>query len=733
MNVLDALGGRSDVVTTADFETFYSSEYGLKKLTTEAYVRDPRFEVTGVGVQIGRGEPVWLEEWDFKKWAKTVNWARCAVVAHHAQFDAFILSELYGIRPGFLACTMGMGRAMHGTGALAELGPLYGLGEKGDVIEKGSLKGKRRAEITQAQWIELGEYCKQDVRLTAGIFYAMRARFPSAELWLNDTTIRMFTEPVFEADQVVLNAALVEEQTKKKAMLERIAALAGPMAPERSPRSKKPAPTPLEIAKKVLGSNEKFAALLLSLGEEPPTKFNDKSETIYAFAKDDPGMQELLESPREEIRQLAEARLSVKSNIDETRVTRLIGIAMRGLVPFYLKFCGAHTHRWSGGDKMNPQNFRRGGSLRAAILAMLRWVLVVVDSGQIEARVSGWFAGEQGLLESFRRNDAKTLVWQSAFDERVRQLGREPSEDEAKTINRDLAAQGIEEGDFYSDEGSRFFMMKISKAETKTERQLSKNMILGLGFSMGWATFATNLLAGMLGSKPVQFTLKEVQKFRIDVDAFEARKYGWGEGVSCGAHVRTMIDNGARLPYDQLLIHCAVADHFTRRYRETYKRIANCWRSCDQVIELMARDPAPGETPDTVRMQFGCLKVVHRGLVKPSGLALRYPQLRKSSGGYSYLGGDSGRERVSLYGGKLFENIVQSLARDIVAEQMLRIRADGHKIGTCTHDEVVAVVPEGRGQEVLAQALAHFRTPPDWCADLPLNAEGGVGRSYGAC
>lgn len=359
--------------------------------------------------------------------------------------------------------------------------------------------------------------------------------------------------------------------------------------------------------------------------------------------------------------------------------------------------------------------------------------LVVVDSGQIEARVAAWFAKESGLLESFRRNDAKTLVYEAAFAERVRELGHEPSKDEAKAIGKALALEGVETGDFYSDEGAKFFLMRISKAETPVERQLSKNMILGLGFGMGWATFATNLLAGMLGSDPVQFTSAHALKFGIDVAEFESRRYGWDEEKTCGDQVRELIANGARLSYDTLLVHCAVAAHFARRYRETNPRIVQCWKACERVIEVMAREPAEGEAPGTVRMEFGCLKVVHRGLVKPSGLTLHYPGLRKAGRGHVYKGGKSGHEWVSVYGGLLFENIVQSLARDIVAEQMLRIRADGHKIGTCTHDEAVAVVDETLGQVVLDQALAHFRKPPDWCSDLPLNAEGGAARSYGAC
>lgn len=357
-----------DTVVHVDFEAHFSADYSLSKLTTEAYVRDQRFEAIGVGVQINHGDPVWLEEWDFREWAKRVDWSRCVVNAHHTQLDAFILSQRYGIHPGLLACTLSMARALHhGALDLGTLGPMYGLGEKGGELE--GTRGKRRSDFTQRQWHEFGAYCRQDVRLAAGLFYAMKKKLPPLELWNIDTTIRMFTEPVLVGNQEILRSALAEEQTKKQAMLERIAKFAEPHAEKRGPRSKKPPPTLMETAKKVLGSSEKFAALLVSLGESPPTKFNDQNQTIYAFAKDDPGMADLLASPREEIRQLAEARLSVKSNIDETRVTRMLAMATRGAMAVYLKYCGAHTNRWSGGDGTNWQNFRRGGQLRASIEA----------------------------------------------------------------------------------------------------------------------------------------------------------------------------------------------------------------------------------------------------------------------------------------------------------------------------------------------------------------------------
>ena len=47
-------------IITIDFETYYSSEYGLKKFTTEEYIRHPQFEVIGVAVQVNDGGPEWF-------------------------------------------------------------------------------------------------------------------------------------------------------------------------------------------------------------------------------------------------------------------------------------------------------------------------------------------------------------------------------------------------------------------------------------------------------------------------------------------------------------------------------------------------------------------------------------------------------------------------------------------------------------------------------------------------
>ena len=85
-----------------------------------------------------------------------------------------------------------------------------------------------------------------------------------------------------------------------------------------------------------------------------------------------------------------------------------------------------------------------------------------------------------------------------------------------------------------------------------------------------------------------------------------------------------------------------------------------------------------------------------------------------------------------MYGGLLVENIVQALARVIVADQALMAHRAGYKVATTTHDEAVLVVGEAKAEQALADLMGWMKTPPAWCADLPLSAEGGCAVSYGS-
>ena len=95
-------------IITIDFETFYDkSSFSLSKMTTEEYVRSPRFEVIGVAVKVNDGETEWASgtHEDIAGWLKSFPWDDSIMVAHNTMFDGFILSEKFGIYPKVYADT----------------------------------------------------------------------------------------------------------------------------------------------------------------------------------------------------------------------------------------------------------------------------------------------------------------------------------------------------------------------------------------------------------------------------------------------------------------------------------------------------------------------------------------------------------------------------------------------------------------------------------------------------
>ena len=78
-------------------------------------------------------------------------------------------------------------------------------------------------------------------------------------------------------------------------------------------------------------------------------------------------------------------------------------------------------------------------------------------------------------------------------------------------------------------------------------------------------------------------------------------------------------------------------------------------------------------------------------------------------------------EKVRAYGGKLTENIVQSIARDILGVIILRAYERGYDIVFHIHDEIVVEAHEG---QTLQAIEAMFSEPIHWCPGLPLKGAG---------
>jgi len=76
-------------VITLDFETYYANDFSLRKLTTEEYIRDKRFQVIGVGVRSGDSDTVWVSGTHAEVLAhlQTYDWENSALLCHNTMFD----------------------------------------------------------------------------------------------------------------------------------------------------------------------------------------------------------------------------------------------------------------------------------------------------------------------------------------------------------------------------------------------------------------------------------------------------------------------------------------------------------------------------------------------------------------------------------------------------------------------------------------------------------------------
>ena len=114
----------------------------------------------------------------------------------------------------------------------------------------------------------------------------------------------------------------------------------------------------------------------------------------------------------------------------------------------------------------------------------------------------------------------------------------------------------------------------------------------------------------------------------------------------------------------------------------------------------------------------------------PSGLKLYYPKLVATFGEheFSFAG-----KQERLYGGKLLENIIQALAREITMQAGVRIvKRLGEDLALQVHDELVFVVPECKvnlAKTVMAEEMCRR---PSWAPGWPLAVdEPKTGRTYG--
>jgi len=512
---------------TLDFETFYDKDYSLRKMTTEAYVRDPRFEVIGVAVRVNNGETEWASgtHEQIKKYLKTFDWGKAMLLCHNTMFDGAILNWRFDIRPRMYTDTLCIARALHGTEARANLGALserYDIGVKGtEVLDA---LGKRRGDFGPEELGAYGDYCINDVILTYKLFSIMARKFPKSELQLIDLTLRMYTEPTLELDDALLTSHLDDIKERKSKLLVDAGV----------------------TDKKELMSNPKFAELLKGFGVEPPMKISPTTDKeTFAFAKSDEGFKALLTHENDKVQSLVAARLGTKSTLEETRTQRFIDISARGLLPVPVRYYAAHTGRWGGDDKINLQNLPsrgpNGKKLKSSIVAPEGYSLIDCDSSQIEARVLAWLAGQDDLTSAFAKGD-----------------------------------------DVYKHMASSIYNVPVDGV-SKDQRFVGKTTILGAGYGMGAVKFQLQL-QGM----GVYIELEEARRI-IDIyrstngaisqlwrDANNMVQYmARGDSVQFGKSGVLQVDarkNAIMLPSGlPMFYHGLAAEKSERGYEYTYR------------------------------------------------------------------------------------------------------------------------------------------------------------------
>ncbi len=635
-------------VVTLDFESYYDAKLSLraKAHNTSSYIRDPNFITHCVGIKEGDAETkvYWYEE--IAPALHAVRWASKHVLCHNTAFDGFILSHHYGIVPpaapvdidgvptrsSLYLDTLSMARALLSNNSRADLATLLKYFNVPIRKIEGAL-----AKMRGIKYIEPGpardegaDYCARDVDGTWELFKLMVAVFPDKELELIDLTLRMFCDPVLKLDTALAQRELELEQKRKADLV----ILTG-------------------LDEEELQSSAKLAGHLKAAGVEVPMKESPRTKLMtYAFAQTDDEFIALGAHENPVVRNLVAARLAVKSTIGETRAQRFLTAGADNMpVPVLLNYCGAHTTRWSGGNKMNMQNLPKRGyddaghyipdsdNLRRSLLAPEGSVIVVADSRQIEPRTLGWLAGQWDLVNAFATGS-----------------------------------------DAYIDQAA--YSYRVAHADvTKPQRAVGKATVLGCGYYMGPARFQGTMALGLLGPK-------------MDLTLEECQTAVWG-------------------------------------YRKKHDQIVAFWKDMGQVLLRMLTKKVSGN-PDECST-YKILQYDAQTIWLPNGLGLHYPELtaewndrKERFEDFTYR---SHNEYVRIHPGILTENIIQALARIIVAEQMLEI-AKRYRVVMMSHDEVAAIAPAHEAQEALDYMIACMRVPPVWAPKLPLDAEGGWDTCY---
>jgi len=688
VSVLQNIGWPTDIIVL-DWETYYDSDYQLRKISTIEYIEDERFEELGVSTLLLPGQyphsprkaTFWTDIKGQLTWFQTKygeNLERCVVVGHNLRFDGTILARKYGIVPPYVIDTLSLSRHLDARNrhSLEILCNRWGLPPKGDTSQ---FLGLHLADMTLEQQRALAKYANNDVERTLDLFTILLPKLtrPEVELPLMRHTLRLFWEP-----ELALDFDLAEElRTKMQAQVAKDTEPVG-LTPKEL-RSNKVFVSALNQALDTEGKlpgliadRKMLQPLATTITDQreyhPPAEPETlrlwqqvnaeianitcpmkmgKNKMIPALAKDDPAVTKLRRHSNPRVRELIKARLCVKSwPLHIRRVESMVAqaTAAGGRLCNPLNYYGAHTGRWSGGEGINTANLpTRGGGLQCEIkhclIAPERNVFILADAAQIEARGLAWIARQMDLIEAFAQDRD---IYSDFASETLASPCRKPQKTDPPPVAK-----------IYS-----------------TRRAIGKVGILGMGYGMG----APRALDYM----------ETYPELRPKVEAGE--------------------------------IDLAFCKRFVNAYRNKYRMIPKFWRDLENVFSFVTRHGGTKTLRNLTMSREGTTTTI----TLPSGRTLFYPHATTTrDGDLQYRWG-------RLWGGTLTENIVQAMSRDILAEAILYVEERGFRVAHHVYDSIVASVPQDQADLAYKCVCEALTRQPEWAPDWPMGVEASIGTRY---
>lgn len=346
-----------------------------------------------------------------------------------------------------------------------------------------------------------------------------------------------------------------------------------------------------------------------------------------------------------------------------------------------LLYHGAHTGRWAG-IKIQPQNYPRPklpcweieNLLIPAILDK-RLDLLELYRGSVSAALSDTLRssltaapGHDLLGADYSSIEFRVLCW-LAGENRALRLFRENKDvyiDMASTIYG-IPSEKILEG------------YKKGEHSATRQRKVGKETVLGCGYQMGAPRFES-----------------ECEEKGIDLP----------EGM---------------------------ASFIIETFRNKYGRIKALWYDVAKTALRALSSLITTTVGRPIKMgrqgQFFCIQLPSKRLLTYADPEIRINQFGKRALSHMHVHPKTKKwVRNITYGGALVENIVQGIARDIMAHAMLQAEAQGYRIVATVHDEIVAEVPKSFGSiEEFERILCDI---PPWAQGCPITAEGWRGKRY---